>query len=528
MNGANVALRNGVYALLITAAAAAVAGRIMDAELVYEPSVDRAWPAQKPRAMPSFGSNDRSRWATVRALVDGDPAHGQPPGTYVIGRRGFGPTQGSQARLPRVVLASAVAPLAASNGLEEAVLAVAAFKARKDSDRGIIFEDGWQSVDKVLDPDTFEFYSSKPPLLATLMAGLYWLLQQLTGWTLASQPFLVIRTLLLLVNGIPFVLYLVLFARLVERYGRTDWGKIFVMGGACFATFATTFAVTFNNHSLATYAVVFALYPAVRILGGLNEGWHWYVLAGFFAGFTACCELPATAYALSLFGILFWWAPRPTLAFFVPASLLPVAAFFVTNYVALGNWRPVQSDFGSPWYDYEGSHWRNTPGYPRRGIDWARTQETRGEYAFHVLLGHHGLLSLTPLWLLAIWGMVCFSRSDLRFWIARGPPRQESTIPALLAAMTLALTVVVVAFYLIKTDNYGGWTSGLRWLMWLSPLWLLTVLPVADRLAGHRWGRGLGYVLLAVSIFSVSFPAWNPWRHPWLYRLMEACGWKSY
>ena len=29
--------------------------------------------------MPTFGSNDRSRWATVRALVD--------EGTFVIGRR---------------------------------------------------------------------------------------------------------------------------------------------------------------------------------------------------------------------------------------------------------------------------------------------------------------------------------------------------------------------------------------------------------------------------------------------------------
>jgi hypothetical protein len=87
---------------------------------------------------------------------------------------------------------------------------------------------------------------------------------------------------------------------------------------------------------------------------------------------------------------------------------------------------------------------------------------------------------------------------------------------------------VVVGFYLVKSDNYGGWTNGLRWLMWLSPLWLLTMVPVADWLAGRRWGRWLGYALLAVTVFSVSYRLWNPWRHPWLFDLMESEGWVAY
>ena len=35
-------------------------------------------------------------------------------------------------------------------------------------DRGIVTEDGWRTIDKVLQPETHDFYSSKPPLLATL------------------------------------------------------------------------------------------------------------------------------------------------------------------------------------------------------------------------------------------------------------------------------------------------------------------------------------------------------------------------
>jgi hypothetical protein len=94
--------------------------------------------------------------------------------------------------------------------------------------------------------------------------------------------------------------------------------------------------------------------------------------------------------------------------------------------------------------------------------------------------------------------------------------------------LTLYLSVVVIGFYLIKTHNYGGWTTGLRWLMWLTPFWLLTMLPVADRLACCRGGRLLAYLLLAVSVMSVSYRLWNPWRHPWLFDLMQALGWPGY
>src|SRR5207253_995376 len=80
--------RRLVYGLLITLAAGLTAGRIASAERLHEPSVHKApgedvprpaWPATRPEPWPTFSSNDRSRWAAVRALVD--------EGTFVIGRR---------------------------------------------------------------------------------------------------------------------------------------------------------------------------------------------------------------------------------------------------------------------------------------------------------------------------------------------------------------------------------------------------------------------------------------------------------
>lgn len=478
--------RRTIYAILITTAVAASAGRILNANLVYEPHLHaphgtRAWPSTTPQPMPTFSSNDRSRWCTIRALVD--------EGTYVIGRR------------------------------------VTDAETGKYRDTGIVFVDGWQTVDKVLNPETKEFYSSKPPLLATLVAGEYWLLKHVFGLDIVRDRFVVVAVILLTINALPLFVALWLLARLAERFGGTDWGRFYVVAAGCFGTLLLPFMITFNNHTPAACAVLFALYPAVRVWSGEDRPWL-FAAAGFFAGFAATNELPALAFTAALFAALAWAAPWQALACYVPAAAVPLAALALTNYLALGELTPAYDKFGTEWYEYEGSHWKDDPAKPKRGIDWAWRNESRAVYAFHVLFGHHGLFSLTPVNLLAVAGMVLLVMRWRRGQGGLPPPE------VLVGALTLMLTLVVLWFYLVQVPdrnrNYGGWTSGPRWLLWLTPLWLVSMMPAADWLARSRWGRGVAYALLAVSAASASYPTWNPWRHPWLYRWLEAAGWIEY
>jgi hypothetical protein len=511
-------LRRQVYALLIAVAAAAATGRILSALRAYDPEMYRPpagaaeddwrgpWPAQRPGAWPTFGSNDRSRFDAVRALVD--------EGTWVIGRRDR-----------RVVVASAPVALGASGPLDLATLCAAARQARIDSDRGIITEDGWTTVDKVLRPDSLEFYSTKPPLLTLLAAGEYWLLKTVLGWSIVADRNCVVRTIVWTMNVPLLVAYLVALAVLLERWGTTDWGRIYVLVAACFATMLTPFLVTFNNHTVATCTTLLAVAAAVRILSPRGEppGWGSFALAGLLAGFTACTEFPAAALAGGLFLLLAVRTPWRTLAGFVPAALIPVAVLLGANYAELGRWVPAYSEVGGPWYAYEGSTWQVIPGHIKRSIDFAPWRgETKAGYAFHLLVGHHGWFSLTPIHFLGLAGMV------LGAWRLRrgGKSVPEGSPPlwAELAAASLALSTVVIGFYLVETHNYGGITSGPRWLMWLTPLWLLAMLPVADRLSQRRGGRVLVIVLLMLSVLSASYPSWNPWRHPWIYDWMEANG----
>src|SRR5579883_1480617 len=88
-------LRRSLYSLMLVVSAGLMLGRVANVELVYEPSVyaprpnpnkpgetyARTWPATRPAAFPTFSSNDRARWATVKALVEN--------GTFVIGHRDY-------------------------------------------------------------------------------------------------------------------------------------------------------------------------------------------------------------------------------------------------------------------------------------------------------------------------------------------------------------------------------------------------------------------------------------------------------
>ena len=195
-------------------------------------------------------------------------------------------------------------------------------------DRGIVFEDGWTTIDKVLHPERLEYYSSKPPLLPTLVAGRILAAQHAFGLSLKDRPFVVVPIILLTINVLPLVLCLWLLSRLAERYGATDWGRLFVVAAGCFGTLVTPFLITFNNHTVAAFGALVALYAALpRRLPDRNRttaaGAGWFVLAGLAAGFTATCELPAAAFAAALGLLLLVRAPGKTLALVRPRPAAP-------------------------------------------------------------------------------------------------------------------------------------------------------------------------------------------------------------
>jgi hypothetical protein len=588
-------LRRAIYAILIALAAGNMIGRILAVNAVdmirleqnlidreLKPRVDgkiteltaagtpfdraeieaelREEIANDPKIRkqrPFLSANDRSRWATVRSLVE--------HGTYAIDE--------------------------------------------------VITEPNWDTIDMVQHQDANgerRLYSSKPPLLATLSAIPYWPIHKITGATLGTHPYEIGRPLLILFNVVPLIFAFVLLGRFLDRFGVTDWGRIFVMAAACLGTFLTTFAVTLNNHVPAAVCATVTLYFAARIWYDADLRPSRFFLTGLFAALTAAFELPALAF-VGLIGLaLLVRYFRLTLLFGVPAVLLVAAAFFGTNYLAHGmlvppyahrgdgdllfytnvpnvedaiaqlesrqvprevsdafasHESPLSSDLRirkktehndasdprrwviedqqngkwyvlraataeensepsfavhrhDDWYDYEytrdgkrmiDSYWRSP-----KGIDSG--EEDAGKYVLHALIGHHGIFSLTPVFLLSLAGLIAWL-VDRRFGVRD------------LAALIAITSIVCVTFFLVRPPldrNYGGMTSGFRWVFWMAPIWLLSALPAADFLSATRPRRALAYILLALSVVSVVYPTWNPWTYPWLTNFWIYMGWEKF
>ena len=175
---------------------------------------------------------------------------------------------------------------------------------------------------------------------------------------------------------------------------------------------------------------------------------------------------------------------------------------------------PVNQWNPENWYDYQfkmpngrvvESYWRS-PG----GIDRGEASITR--YAFHAIIGHHGIFSLTPVWLLVLPGLIFMLRRPGHGW-------------QILSLSIIIVSITVILFYLTRQPwdrNYGGSTSGFRWVFWLAPIWISSLTPAADRLAASRTGYLVLLILLGLSVLSVAAPTWNPWTHPWLYQLLKS------
>lgn len=423
------------------------------------------------RQRPFLSGNDRSRWLTVRSLVE--------LGTFEI------------------------------NDIVER-------------------EPLWDSVDVVSHMNSKgeqKLYSSKPPLHAVLVAAPYWLIQRTTGCTLESHPFEVGRTLLILFNVIPLGIGWWWCARLINEWTESDAVFTVSLGSIVFATMLSTFAIALNNHLWGAVAAIGTMWYATRCWRG-SDRWQDFVWAGFWAAATFTCELPSAS-LLAIVGLLVLLkSPRQTLAFSVPAVAAVLVLYFSINYVAHGVWKPPysygagdvnteQSKQVNNWYDYDfirkfdgrkvDSYWRN----PNNPLDLG--ESSTPHYLFHSLIGHHGLFSLTPILIFGFIGMFVM--------LGRQPTEQRSF------AISIVLTsIACLIFYLFFLDvrqrNYGGTSVAFRQLLWLHPIWIIASVPVLERVLSNRFGRWIFGLCALISMVSVSYPTWNPWSQNWIWNLM--------
>lgn len=443
------------------------------------------------------------------------------------------------------------------------------------------------------------YYSSKPPMLPTMIAGSLYPFRMIAGLPLdhktetpriprnvrvnddsapggqrvevqSPEPFqwslhvVYLKPVLIVLNVLPLALMLVGYRKFLDNGDNPDWSWLASLSAFSFGTFLTIFTSTLNNHLVAAWAAFFAFMATIKAINDPARNWQSFAKAGFFSAFCACNELPALSFFVILALVMAGTSLKQTAFAFLPAALIPFLTFFASQYAAMGSLIPAYAEFGGDAYEYAGSYW-TTP----LDLDYYdKHPEPRAVYLTHMLVGHHGIFSLSPIFLFAMagiasrmgsrtyrtialglacvaivgagcgWriyneGSIDLAKMSWAFWLA---PLWLMIIPqsieprsnpgkAVAAWVAIVLSVVVVGFYGYKTNNYGGSTQGLRWLFWLIPLWVV-FLPDGFRAgAENLFLRRLGYLALAFSFLSVGYAIRSPWTHPWLLDLMDRAGW---
>jgi len=280
-------------------------------------------------------------------------------------------------------------------------------------------------------------------MMVLFMTGEYLVLKGLFGLDLNDPEDTdgIIRFLTMLVVGLPYLLTLLLFTRILEMYDIDPLARLILLLALAFCTQLWGYSTNINNHVPGAFLAVAALYFALGLADGLlaPKPWRFFVF-GLFAGLVPTVDTPASIFPFLAGLYLLFRQPRMTLTWALAGALIPLAVHAGIMMAVTGSPLPVQTR--DDLYLYRGSYWRHP-------IEVDALNEPKGNYLFHMTFGRVGLFSLYPILMVGIAAAVrALFRKDMQY-------RRH-----ILAGAFGFL--VLTAYYLLKTNNYGGQAYGFR------------------------------------------------------------------
>jgi hypothetical protein len=348
------------------------------------------------------------------------------------------------------------------------------------------------------------FYSSKPPVLSFVGAGVYYVLHNSFGFTLqatgcepdripthcralleADEADWAYFALTLLLSSSPATLILAFIYRLARKRGFANGSSLALVLTLGLGTALFPFSTIFLNQVPSAAGLFVAFYV---LLTHEHPTRRQLFLAGFCATLAATIDLSAGAFLLGLF-IYVALRHRSKAIWFMlggigPALLTVILDYHITN-------TPLPPHMYPQGYNYEGSFFKASVAGHQRSDDVL-------DHAYRLLVGDYGVLAFYPITLVYLYALGCAVRS------AR---ENERWIAWTVAGSTLAY----VAYFALFTNTFGGLVYSPRWL--LNPVPLLALFAVADpALYRPRWRVGLVGLLAIVSVVSAYKGALNPWQ----------------
>ena len=332
------------------------------------------------------------------------------------------------------------------------------------------------------------FYSDKPVTPQLFGALVYVPLSALgvklhPGWNLAYY------LITLLTMKLLWLLSLVAFYKSLALTSLNRARQLWLTIALGLGTLTLSWSATFSNHSWSASWVTIGFYFFLKARHEGRPGRNLF-LAGLSLGLAGSSDVPMLILP-AVFGcyVLFDARLRRGLLGYVAALAVAVAPWLVVNFAISGSLMPVQlvaSNFlwpGSPW----------TPdmlsGGPMNSAEFVTT------YLPALLVGGRGFLFYNP-----------FAWVALPLMVAEVIRRRKFAAEAV--AVTAA-TVVIIGYYALWSNNYGGASYSIRWFVPLLPLWMFFLHPLLEGRVRWRWV--IFFTLLAVSVPIAVIGAWDPW-----------------
>ncbi len=301
------------------------------------------------------------------------------------------------------------------------------------------------------------FYSDKPPVQSLYLAGVLAAVQPLTHWTVARDLGSLYFVLALLSSGLSFLLCLLGVYRLSRLAGLEIGWSMLLAASACAATLMLPYSTVISSHAVGAPFVVWLF---VLVYGERRRPGHPTAARalgmGLLAGLGAVVEPLSVAFSAPLLiAALSYAESRSRIGWVVLGGLLPLVPHIaITHHLSgsllLPNIDPAHFQFAGSMHTKKNLS----------GVGWAH-HSLHGffVYAFHSLVGYRGAALYSPP---AALGALC--TAALASGVG-GSDRDRRLFVAVCVGM-LAFFVLTLGF----SNNYSGWSYGVRWQATPAPL----------------------------------------------------------
>lgn len=348
------------------------------------------------------------------------------------------------------------------------------------------------------------FYSTKPPTLAFLGAGVYGVLHYGLGMELQTQGCepdfeengcLAWRepaeadwahyVIVLVLVCVPAAVMLAMLFGVTRRQGWPVGMGLLLVVTVGVGTGVWPYSTVFTNHVPAAVCVFVAVY---LLLVGEMSGRR-MAAVGFFVTLAGTLDLSTAVYLVVVGGYVLVYQ-REHLFYFVGGCLPPGLLAIVLNFLIVGN--PLPPQFYTEGYEFEGSSFGGS-------VAGNRPPENPLWYGYRMLFGDWGVFAFYPVALVYLVGF------------ARALHTAEVRVRRVGWAVAVG-TLVYLGYFVFFTNNFGGFAFGVRWLLVPLPLLALFGVFVPDWARPSPWLVGSLVVLLVPSAVMGYRGALAPWQ----------------